>query len=66
VENFWGIRARATYSPAVMTGGLTMKVQIRIETEFGWGERRVHEISILERNLAQLARTCIFGRYEEQ
>jgi len=43
-----------------------MKVQIRIETEFGWGERRVHEISILERNLAQLARTCIFGRYEEQ
>jgi hypothetical protein len=30
-----------------------MKVQIRIETEFGWGERRVHEISILERNLTE-------------
>ncbi len=30
-----------------------MKVQIRIETEFGWGERRVHEISILERSLTE-------------
>lgn len=26
-----------------------MKVRIRIETEFGWGERRVHDVGVLER-----------------
>lgn len=30
-----------------------MKVRIRIETEFGWGERRGHDISILERSLTE-------------
>ena len=27
-----------------------MKVRIRIVTEFGWGERRSHEIGVIERS----------------
>ncbi|MDR7127401.1 hypothetical protein J2X53_004250 [Pseudorhodobacter sp. 4114] len=32
-----------------------MKVRIRIETEFGWGERRVHEVGVLDRSSTEVS-----------
>lgn len=32
-----------------------MKVQIRIETEFGWGQRRSHEVGTVERDSIQVS-----------
>jgi hypothetical protein len=50
VERPCGFRLISAYLFAFVAGGFVMKVRIRIETEFGWGERRSHEIGVIERS----------------
>jgi len=49
VEKPWGFALNSVYPVGFVAGGFVVKVRIRIETEFGWGECRSHEIGVIER-----------------
>ncbi len=49
VEKPWGPKLISVYPVGFVAGGLGVKVRIRIETEFGWGECRSHDIGVIER-----------------
>jgi len=49
VEKHWGLELNSVYPVGFVAGGFVVKVRIRIETEFGWGECRSHEIGVIER-----------------
>lgn len=49
VEKLWGPKLISVYPDSFDAGGFDVKVRIRIETEFGWGECRSHEIGVIER-----------------
>jgi hypothetical protein len=47
VAKLWGFRLILNDPVGFAAGGFLMTVRIRIETEFGWGECRTHEIGVI-------------------
>lgn len=45
-----GLKLNSVYPVGFVAGGFVVKVRMRNETEFGWGECQSHEIGVIERS----------------